>query len=169
MGWKCIRNTIVFALKIRHRLCTKEIRHLRPLELEWRKPSEVTNISISWTKHWSERGIIGIHSYVKPHAVLAALERDRANSDTIWTWFKCTENHCWAAEKERRPPFRLTTTTCVWKKELSQGKNVVHCAYVVLSPRSHSVANCILYCFLSDVMNIWVKWRKLETQESRQD
>ena len=31
------------------------------------------------------RRIVTIHSYVKPHAVLAALESDLANSDTIWT------------------------------------------------------------------------------------
>ena len=36
-------------------------------------------------KTLERRGIIRIHSYIKPHAVLAALERDRANSVTIWT------------------------------------------------------------------------------------
>ena len=101
---------------------------------------------------------------------MAALERDRASSVTNWTWFKCTENHCRAAEKEneRNPPFRLTTSTCVWKKKLPQGENVVvDCAYSV--PHNHFVANGKLYCFLSDVTNIRVKWRKLERQEIYQD
>ena len=36
-------------------------------------------------------------------------------------------------------------------------------------PHSHFVANGKLYCFLSDVTNIRIKWRKLERQKIRQD
>ena len=36
-------------------------------------------------------------------------------------------------------------------------------------PRSHIVANGKLYCFLLDMTNIRIKWRKLERQEIRQD
>ena len=60
----------------------------------------------------------------------------------------------------------MTTPRCVRKKELSEGKSaVIDCVY--FSPRSHFVANGNMYCFLSDVTIIRVKWWKLERQEIR--
>ena len=49
------------------------------------------------------------------------------------------------------------------------GKKCRRWLRILLSPRSHFVANGKLHCFLLDVTNIRVKWRKLERQEIRQD
>ena len=103
---------------------------------------------------------------------MAALERDRTNAVTIWTWFNCTENHCQAVDKENewKPPFRLAAPTCEWKKEVSQGESVVVVA------NGNVIASCQTWRILESNGRIerdrnfvrteytWIffPWRKLE-------
>ena len=64
--------------------------------------------------------------------------------------------------------FRLTTYICAYGRKnyhREASSLTVHNSV----PVQHFVANGKLYCFLLDVTNIRVKWRKLERQEICQD
>ena len=65
---------------------------------------------------------------------MATLERDRANSVTIWTWLKCTENHWRAAEKwnKRKPPLD-------WLHLRAYGRKNYHSVKVLLLTARTSV------------------------------
>ena len=63
------------------------------------------------------------------------------------------------------PTFQIDYTyVCMKEKNYHREKTSSLSARTSV-PHGHFVANCKLYCFLSDMTNIRVKWRKLERQD----